>query len=702
MGRSRIKNRIMLTIAALLLAVFAVAAIPMDAHAEDSADHSWNVKSVQFIPASPTVDMSKIMERDNDGIYALNLANRYKSGFNNCFFTTGDKCVVTYNDNSTKIFTFSRIRGIAYAEFKASDGEVINLEALDTDNAKELKQSGEVSVDELAAIIGENGVNIEYGEYWEEGEEIVGHCVRTNTDITVAENKTHDHKTAIRTRNEAAAQCEATGMTRRCEYCQVCGRYFADTEATQELNKADLIIPMLGHDWSGWQEVVGDPQKEERSCSRCSETETRIIPPDTHTHIPSTDQYRTKPQCVRSGIDLHYICTDCGGLLVKDETGNYVQVEESALRVPATGHRKGNPTQGKVKDPTCSMVGGYNLDYYCEKCGIHLAQERVVIPADPDAHSWGEWTKLDDDQHQRVCGNDAEHVQKEDHNWGDGAVTTAATCTSDGVRTYTCSVCGATKTEVIPAGHTWGEWTKLDDDQHQRVCGNDAEHVQKEDHNWGDGVVTTPASETADGVKTYTCSVCNATKTEVIPSKLKQAKTEAKTELGSYANHADYRDEQKGELAAAIETGNTAIEAAADEAGVATALANAKAAIDKIKTNAQLTAEEEAAKPKTKPERVDLKAVKGLKVKGAKGKLTVKWKKATKKELKTFQGYEIQYTLNGTFTDYPAKKVGKKKASMTLKKLLKKKKYTVRIRRYRDDGSVLHVSNWKVKRAKTK
>ena len=37
-----------------------------------------------------------------------------------------------------------------------------------------------------------------------------------------------------------------------------------------------------------------------------------------------------------------------------------------------------------------------------------------------------------------------------------------------------------------------------------------------------------------------------------------------------------------------------------------------------------------------------------------------------------------------------------------MKKLIKKKKYTVRIRRIRDDGSVLHVSPWKQKKAKTK
>lgn len=40
------------------------------------------------------------------------------------------------------------------------------------------------------------------------------------------------------------------------------------------------------------------------------------------------------------------------------------------------------------------------------------------------------------------------------HSWDGGVVTTAATCTTDGVKTYTCSVCGETKTEVIPAtGH---------------------------------------------------------------------------------------------------------------------------------------------------------------------------------------------------------------------------------------------------------
>ena len=88
---------------------------------------------------------------------------------------------------------------------------------------------------------------------------------------------------------------------------------------------------------------------------------------------------------------------------------------------------------------------------YCTACGGKKTRETNI---DPDAHAWGAWTKLDDKQHQRVCGNDPEHVEKEAHSWGEGAVTTSATRAADGVRTYTCSVCGATKTAVIPARGT--------------------------------------------------------------------------------------------------------------------------------------------------------------------------------------------------------------------------------------------------------
>lgn len=74
------------------------------------------------------------------------------------------------------------------------------------------------------------------------------------------------------------------------------------------------------------------------------------------------------------------------------------------------------------------------------------------------------------------------------HTWDSGTATTPATCTEDGVMTYTCTVCGETKTETIEATG----------------------------HSWNGGVETKAATCTEEGVTTYTCSVCNQTKTEPI------------------------------------------------------------------------------------------------------------------------------------------------------------------------------------------
>ena len=51
----------------------------------------------------------------------------------------------------------------------------------------------------------------------------------------------------------------------------------------------------------------------------------------------------------------------------------------------------------------------------------------------------------------------SECVLSHSHTWNSGNVTTAATCAKAGVRTYTCTVCGQTKTESISAtgNHTW-------------------------------------------------------------------------------------------------------------------------------------------------------------------------------------------------------------------------------------------------------
>ena len=76
------------------------------------------------------------------------------------------------------------------------------------------------------------------------------------------------------------------------------------------------------------------------------------------------------------------------------------------------------------------------------------------------------------------------------HVFDEGKVTKEPTCAEEGEKTYTCSNCGATRTEKI---------------------------ARTDKHTYDKGVVTKKATYTATGVKTYTCTVCGTKKTETIP-----------------------------------------------------------------------------------------------------------------------------------------------------------------------------------------
>lgn len=118
-----------------------------------------------------------------------------------------------------------------------------------------------------------------------------------------------------------------------------------------------------------------------------------------------------------------------------------------------------------------------------------------------------------------------------EHVWGEGAITTKPTCTTPGVKTYTCSVCNKTKTEEIPAtGHQHTEVRNVKEatckeegytgDTYCTDCEtklSDGEPTAKKAHDWDKGKVTTEATCKNTGVKTYTCNNCGETKTEGIP-----------------------------------------------------------------------------------------------------------------------------------------------------------------------------------------
>lgn len=136
---------------------------------------------------------------------------------------------------------------------------------------------------------------------------------------------------------------------------------------------------------------------------------------------------------------------------------------------------------------TCTAAG--NVEYWhCEICGRNFRDEngRTLIynvVTTPLNHDWGEWTKLDETHHQRICKNDSDHKEIEEH-----VEETAPTCETQAV----CSICHDVYGNIL--GHDWGEWTDTGDLlQHTRVCRRDENHTESAPHVPGDqATCTTP------------------------------------------------------------------------------------------------------------------------------------------------------------------------------------------------------------------
>ena len=84
------------------------------------------------------------------------------------------------------------------------------------------------------------------------------------------------------------------------------------------------------------------------------------------------------------------------------------------------------------------------------------------------------WTH-DDNEHWKQCSRCDAKDDVSPHTWDSGTITTAHTCTKAGEKTYSCTKCGATKIEPIPAtGHSWkSDWTS-DATHHWHECANES------------------------------------------------------------------------------------------------------------------------------------------------------------------------------------------------------------------------------------
>lgn len=118
--------------------------------------------------------------------------------------------------------------------------------------------------------------------------------------------------------------------------------------------------------------------------------------------------------------------------------------------------------------------------------------------------------------------SDDEHI----HVWDGGTVTTEPTCTEPGVITYTCTVCGGTKTETVAKlGHTWYTENPTCMEEGYRECLRCGEKmmIPATDHAWDDGILMGNESCEGNPYRLYTCTYCGQEKIVALPRVLGHA-----------------------------------------------------------------------------------------------------------------------------------------------------------------------------------
>ncbi len=98
-----------------------------------------------------------------------------------------------------------------------------------------------------------------------------------------------------------------------------------------------------------------------------------------------------------------------------------------------------------------------------------------------------------------------------------GVITTPVTDTTDGVKTYTCTICGEViQTEIIPAHVHDAAWSH-DPNVHWHECPT-CGRVDEAAHTFGEWTVTKAATADVAGSQERICTVCGYKETAVIPA----------------------------------------------------------------------------------------------------------------------------------------------------------------------------------------
>ncbi len=299
--------------------------------------------------------------------------------------------------------------------------------------------------------------------------------------------------------DEKAPTCTDNG-NRAYWTCTECRNIFSDDAGLNPTTLADVTVFATGHTWSNDWSSDGTGHWHDCVNANCPITENNQKV-GYAAHTPGADATETTPQT----------CDVCGYELA-----------------PALGHIHANHLTFIAEVSETCTTDGVKAHYECE-CGKLFADDQAVTEVTLESlkiaahHTYGtDWESDNDDDHYHVCSVCSDKADVTPHSYDNGVITTPATETTEGVKTYTCSVCHHTKTETVPKlSHTHSLSVDYSNDEtgHWHTCSGCTEKVDFEAHTEDSGTVTVQPTETTEGIRVYSCTVCGyVIRTETVPA----------------------------------------------------------------------------------------------------------------------------------------------------------------------------------------
>ncbi len=324
----------------------------------------------------------------------------------------------------------------------------------------------------------------------------------------------HQH-TEIRNKKEAT--CKETGYSGD-TWCKDCGK---------KILSGQTIAKTENHSWDAGKVTTKATCTEEGektfTCSICGDKKTEKISATGHQHT----EIRNKKEatCKETGYSGDTWCKDCGKKILSGQT---IAKTENHSWDAGKVTTKATCTEEGEKTFTCSICGDEKTEKVSATGHQHTEiRNKKEATCKEEGYSGDTWCK---DCGKKILSGQA-IVKTEDHSWNQGEITKEPTCKEEGEKTFTCSICGNTKTEkVSTTDHQHMEIRNQKNptckeagysgDTYCADCGvkiSSGKTIAKtKNHNWDGGVITTEPTCTERGEKTFTCTICGNTDTKKV------------------------------------------------------------------------------------------------------------------------------------------------------------------------------------------